>query len=76
MVISIPNRQLNNKIQLETWKQDENCQKIQKPRERERERESKKSTWQGKKSEQKEQKKCFEEEDDLMYHFESNINYS
>ena len=39
MVTSIPNRQLNNKIQLETWKQDENCQKTQEPRERERERE-------------------------------------
>ena len=34
MVTSIHRRLLKNKIQLETWKQDEGCQKIQNPRER------------------------------------------
>ena len=34
-VTSINNRQLKNKIQLETWKQDESCQVIQVARDRE-----------------------------------------
>ena len=35
-VTSIHSRQLKNKIQLETQKQDKSCQKIQDPKERER----------------------------------------
>ena len=67
MVTSIHSRQLKNKIQLETRKQDESCRKIQDTRERE------KSSSQGKKSEEKEQKSCFEEE---IVHplFQSNTN--
>ena len=61
--------QLKNKMQLENRKQDESCQKIQEPRERERE----KSRWQGKTSEEKQQKKRFEEEI-VDAPFESNIN--
>ena len=46
---------------------NENCQKIQDPKETE------KSSWQGKKHKEKEQNKCFKEEIvDVL--FESNIN--
>ena len=48
-------------------KQDESCQKIQDPRERE------KSSCLGKMSEEKEQKNCFDEEI-VDAPFESNIN--
>ena len=57
MVTTIHSSQLKNKIQLETQKQDETCQKIQDPRKRKRQTGREKThVGKEKKSEEKEQK--------------------